>query len=101
MVTNIFGFIPSPIVFGVIIDTSCVAWHSVCASDKGHCILYDNQNFKHKYHLANAGFQLLAILAVVVSWFAARKFKFPEDEAIDQSVSHYSVDEVDDHSRET
>lgn len=80
------GFIPSPIIFGFIIDTTCM--HSQCSNKRGNCILYDNKSFRFKYHLANAGFQMVAIVALFVTYIMTRKFKFPEE----REESEYEVD---------
>lgn len=34
MATNLFGFIPAPIIFGWVIDSSCVLWNSRCKYGK-------------------------------------------------------------------
>ncbi len=78
------GFIPSPIIFGLLIDSSCIDWHShPCAGSSaqfGNCILYDAQSFRRRFHFGNAFFQVLAIASVTATFFSARKFQFPEEE---------------------
>lgn len=36
------GTIPAPILFGAIIDRSCLSWQKTCEHDKGSCFVYDN-----------------------------------------------------------
>ncbi|KRX89838.1 Solute carrier organic anion transporter family member 5A1, partial [Trichinella pseudospiralis] len=83
--TNVLGFIPSPIIFGMIIDSSCVAWHSPSSCrQKGNCLLYDNQEFRFKYHSGNAGFQLAAIIVVMFTYYKEANFPFPESDIYDE-----------------
>lgn len=77
-VSHISGFIPSPIIFGVVIDTACSAWHKVCP-DSGNCLLYDNTAFRHRFHAGNAAFQLIAILAVSFTYWKSKTFQFPDE----------------------
>ncbi|VDP14814.1 unnamed protein product [Soboliphyme baturini] len=77
--TNIIGFIPSPVIFGSIIDTACVAWYSLC-QENGNCLLYDNAAFRIKYHVGNAAFQLLAIIAVIFTYCESKNLNFPDSE---------------------
>lgn len=41
IVVRIFGTIPSPMIFGLIIDKTCVLWQSDCYG-QGSCLAYDN-----------------------------------------------------------
>jgi len=90
-VTNVLGFIPAPILFGWVIDSSCVTWHSRCAQDRGNCVIYNNDEFRLKFHLGNAGFQLLAVLATVVCYLISRTRKLPEEEYADQHSMDHSI----------
>jgi len=86
-ITNIVGFIPAPIVFGAIIDSTCEMWNTQC--ETGNCIIYNNDAFNYAYHSGNAGFQLVAIIAIAFCYFKARSFTFPEDyEYDDDEISH-------------
>ncbi|CDW54745.1 solute carrier organic anion transporter family [Trichuris trichiura] len=92
--TNILGFIPSPIIFGLIIDSACIAWYSPC-NDSGNCVLYDNMSFRYKYHSGNAAFQLAAILVVVFTYYKQENFAYPESEDFDNDNDRmYEHDEV-------
>ncbi|KAL1424678.1 hypothetical protein MTO96_019968 [Rhipicephalus appendiculatus] len=39
---RIFGTIPGPIVFGHLIDRSCILWQSTCSGGTGACAIYEN-----------------------------------------------------------
>lgn len=38
---RIFGTIPAPLIFGFLIDDSCILWQESC-DDAGACLVYDN-----------------------------------------------------------
>ena len=41
-VQTLFSFLPAPIIFGILIDKTCILWGSTC-SKKGNCWLYDGE----------------------------------------------------------
>mgnify|MGYP002715751091 CR=1 FL=1 len=47
IVVRIFGTIPSPMIFGFIIDKTCILWESDCHG-QGSCLAYDN-NYMSRY----------------------------------------------------
>lgn len=50
MLMSLFAFIPSPIIFGSILDRSCLVWRKQCSakeSSTGNCWLYDGESLRH------------------------------------------------------
>ncbi|XP_077560543.1 solute carrier organic anion transporter family member 4A1-like [Haemaphysalis longicornis] len=39
---RIFGTIPGPMMFGHLIDRSCILWQTSCSGEDGSCAIYDN-----------------------------------------------------------
>lgn len=39
---RILGTIPAPMIFGTLIDETCILWQESC-DDAGSCLVYDNQ----------------------------------------------------------
>ncbi|VDN05235.1 unnamed protein product [Thelazia callipaeda] len=87
-ITNIFGFIPSPIIFGWLIDGECQIWHSKCAQNHGNCAIYNNEAFRYGFHVASAIFQVLAVFSAVICYYLSKKFTFPEEEEGDICDEH-------------
>ncbi|RWS22490.1 solute carrier organic anion transporter family member 4C1-like protein, partial [Leptotrombidium deliense] len=56
-----FFFIPYPIVFGAIIDSSCLMWDEKCGK-RGNCWVYDNE--KLRYYLHGATFVCITVGSV-------------------------------------
>lgn len=45
MMISLFGLIPGPIIFGRIIDSTCLKWTKTCTGN-GNCQLYDQEAFR-------------------------------------------------------
>ncbi|OTF81870.1 hypothetical protein BLA29_010052 [Euroglyphus maynei] len=43
---RLFGYIPSPIVFGNVIDSTCLVWKNHCGEQGGFCLLYNIEQFR-------------------------------------------------------
>ncbi len=49
VIFRIFGYIPSPILFGNVIDSTCLLWKSTCEGEAGgRCLMYDIELFRYK-----------------------------------------------------
>lgn len=48
-----FAFVPSPIVFGYLLDTTCMVWGKTC-SGTGNCWLYDGYQLRYVMNLTAA-----------------------------------------------
>ena len=49
VIFRLFGYIPSPIIFGSVIDSTCLVWKSTCeGAVGGRCLLYDIVMFRYK-----------------------------------------------------
>ncbi|XP_071105352.1 solute carrier organic anion transporter family member 3A1-like [Haliotis cracherodii] len=56
------GFLPSPIVYGMVIDTTCTLWETTCG-EVGTCALYDLPNLRYRVKGMDTGLQLLSSAA--------------------------------------
>lgn len=50
---NLFGFVPSPLLFGYLIDKSCILWQVTCKTI-GACLMFDVARFR--YSIFGSGF---------------------------------------------
>lgn len=49
VIFRLFGYIPAPIVFGNLIDSTCILWKQTCGGAKGgRCLLYDIEQFRYR-----------------------------------------------------
>lgn len=49
VIFRLFGYIPAPIVFGNLIDSTCLLWKSTCGEKGGRCLIYDIETFRYKW----------------------------------------------------
>lgn len=48
VIFRLFGYIPAPIVFGNLIDSTCLLWQNPCGKAGGRCLIYDIEKFRYK-----------------------------------------------------
>jgi solute carrier organic anion transporter family, member 4A len=70
IVVRMFGTIPAPILFGRLIDESCILWtEESCGSYSGSCLLYDNKTMaKYMLFLAFIG-KFCSVLFFSLAWY--------------------------------
>ena len=64
---SLFGSIPGPIIFGRIIDSTCLIWNEN-DGQQGNCLLYDPVKFRYYVHLTSAFFTLIAVVFEFLIW---------------------------------
>ncbi|XP_071101395.1 solute carrier organic anion transporter family member 2A1-like [Haliotis cracherodii] len=81
VLASLFGWLLSPVIFGRVIDSSCLIWDSVCG-ERGACVLYNMADFRIKLHGVVLGargtsfvFTFLACLVAIKT----KKWKLKEE----------------------
>ncbi|KAH9526980.1 Solute carrier organic anion transporter member 5A1, variant 2 [Dermatophagoides farinae] len=59
---RLFGYIPSPIVFGNVIDSTCLVWKNHCGEQGGFCLLYNIEQFRLRYVGVCSAFKITAAI---------------------------------------
>ncbi|ELU10514.1 hypothetical protein CAPTEDRAFT_116572, partial [Capitella teleta] len=72
VILRLLAYIPSPILFGSVIDSSCTVWKTKCGGLRGSCLLYDLVMFRHKFVGVAAALKLAAAGFFVCVWFLLR-----------------------------
>lgn len=75
VIFRLFGYIPAPILFGNLIDSSCLLWKSTCGEKGGRCLLYDIEKFRYKYVGLCAVVKIIASFIFAVDWWLVRKHR--------------------------
>ncbi|CAG0883537.1 unnamed protein product [Darwinula stevensoni] len=71
---RLLGYVPSPIVFGNVIDTTCLLWkEGKCGGKSGRCLLYDIEAFRFKYIGICAGIKVASMLVFLCDWLLVRR----------------------------
>lgn len=81
VIFRMFGYIPAPILFGNLIDSTCLLWKSTCGEKGGRCLLYDIEQFRYRYVGLCAGIKILALALFLVDWWLVRRRKHLEETA--------------------
>jgi organic anion transporter 3A len=74
VIFRLFGYIPRPIIFGHVIDSTCLLWKQTCeGAQGGRCLIYDIEKFRYKYIGICAGIKVLASLIFFLDWWLVRR----------------------------
>jgi len=74
VIFRLFGYIPSPILFGNVIDSTCLLWKSTCEGEAGgRCLMYDIEAFRYKYVGVCCGIKVLSVLTFLLDWWLIRR----------------------------
>uniref|UniRef100_A0A1B6FGW3 Solute carrier organic anion transporter family member n=1 Tax=Cuerna arida TaxID=1464854 RepID=A0A1B6FGW3_9HEMI len=79
VIFRLFGYIPAPILFGNLIDSTCLLWKSTCGEKAGRCLLYDIEQFRYRYVGLCCGIKILALSLFLVDWWLIRRRRHLED----------------------
>lgn len=75
VIFRLFGYIPAPILFGNMIDSTCLLWKSACGEKGGRCLLYDIEKFRYKYVGLCASIKIVALVIFAVDWYFVNRRK--------------------------
>lgn len=76
---SLFAMMPGPIIFGRVIDSTCLIWNFKCGR-KGNCQLYDPIMFSYYFHLTSAFFIILGAFFDLLVWYYGLNLKLYGDE---------------------
>lgn len=75
VIFRLFGYIPAPILFGNLIDSTCLLWKNSCGEKGGRCLMYDIEQFRYRYVGLCAAIKILALGIFTVDWWLVRRRK--------------------------
>ncbi|KAJ6223460.1 hypothetical protein RDWZM_002005 [Blomia tropicalis] len=84
----IFAFIPYPMIYGAIIDSTCLVWEKTCGNS-GNCWLYDIDKFRVLLHVCTFGFIMIGITLEIGTVIMAGRIKdlYDEDGEDDNGIA--------------
>ncbi|XP_067665586.1 solute carrier organic anion transporter family member 2A1-like [Haliotis asinina] len=68
---SLLGFLPAPIVYGKVIDTTCTLWNFTCGT-RGSCALYDIVDLRMKIIGMNVGLRATSDFVFIIAFLIAR-----------------------------
>ncbi|XP_044742065.1 solute carrier organic anion transporter family member 74D [Chrysoperla carnea] len=78
MILSLLAFIPSPILFGSILDKTCLVWGKTC-SGSGNCWLYDSEQLRYVMNFTAATFIIIGVLFDCAVWYYVKHLKIFDD----------------------
>uniref|UniRef100_A0A6P4FI72 Solute carrier organic anion transporter family member n=1 Tax=Drosophila rhopaloa TaxID=1041015 RepID=A0A6P4FI72_DRORH len=92
MVYSVLTFIPSPIVFGYMLDSYCLVWGKTCSS-KGNCWIYDTKSLRYTMNLVCASLIFVGSFWNIGVWYHAKDIKvFDEEETVNQTKKDEEIE---------
>ncbi|XP_043494438.1 solute carrier organic anion transporter family member 74D isoform X2 [Polistes fuscatus] len=61
MIISLFALIPGPIIYGAIIDSTCLIWEESCGT-RGNCWFHHRENFRYLVNISSVGFSIIGVL---------------------------------------
>lgn len=61
MMISLFALIPGPIIYGAIIDSTCLIWEESCGT-RGNCWFHHGRNFRYLVNITSAVFSMIGVL---------------------------------------
>ncbi|CAD5232022.1 unnamed protein product [Bursaphelenchus xylophilus] len=89
---SILATLPSPIIWGAIIDYFCVQWEKKC-DGRGACVLYSTEKLRIWMHGIYGGLRLLALLADFYVLYHAKGLKIMGEEKEEEEDNKDSTNE--------
>lgn len=71
MLVSMFAFTPGPIIYGYIIDSTCLVWNYKCGN-RGNCQLYDPDKFRYYVNLTAISLTFIEVLFDLLIWRHAK-----------------------------
>ena len=77
---SLFAFLPSPIVYGAILDSTCKVWDKTKCGETTHCLIYDTDAMRNYLAFFPAAFIVLALLADAAIFHYSKGMTIYDDE---------------------
>jgi sodium-independent organic anion transporter len=76
---SLFGTLPSPVLWGVLIDSACLIWERSCSS-RGACAIYDPYTLRMRMHIVYCVIRLVSCTTDLYVWYYAKDLNILEEE---------------------
>ncbi|XP_011185747.2 solute carrier organic anion transporter family member 74D [Zeugodacus cucurbitae] len=71
MMISLFALIPGPIIFGRMIDSTCLVWTETCHG-RGNCQLYDQTKFRYYVNILALSLTSIGVVFDILVWYHGR-----------------------------
>lgn len=73
------AFIPGPILYGMLLDSACIAWANTCG-EVGNCWIYDAQRLGYLLNFTASGFLFCGTLLDIGVWYNVKDLQIYDKE---------------------
>uniref|UniRef100_A0A1I7YHR0 Solute carrier organic anion transporter family member n=1 Tax=Steinernema glaseri TaxID=37863 RepID=A0A1I7YHR0_9BILA len=80
---SLFGTLPSPVIWGAIIDSACLVWDRSCSGRKGACSIYDPDILRVKMHVIYVAIRIVAMFTDLYVLYHAKGLNILDDDEDD------------------
>ena len=91
---SLFGTLPSPFLWGVLIDSACLVWERSC-STRGACAIYDPRVLRMRMHLVYVCIRAVSCLTDLYVWYYAKDLNILDEEEDDPQKTDIEKTEKD------
>lgn len=91
---RLLASVPSPIFFGYILDSACIAWGKTCTT-KGNCWLYDGEMLRYSFFYISAASIAIGTIFDLLVWKNSKDLKiFDEPDDVKIAIEESKEEKV-------
>ncbi|PIC19679.1 hypothetical protein B9Z55_025143 [Caenorhabditis nigoni] len=79
MAVSLFGTLPSPIIWGLVIDAACLVWDKTCNGARGACAIYHPDRLRVWMHLLYVVIRTIALFTDIYVWKHAKHLNIMDE----------------------
>ncbi|KAF1748581.1 hypothetical protein GCK72_025048 [Caenorhabditis remanei] len=84
MAVSLFGTLPSPIIWGLVIDAACLVWDKTCNGARGACSIYHPDRLRIWMHLLYVVIRMIALITDIYVWKHAKHLNIMDEPASEE-----------------
>uniref|UniRef100_A0A8R1DYU3 Solute carrier organic anion transporter family member n=1 Tax=Caenorhabditis japonica TaxID=281687 RepID=A0A8R1DYU3_CAEJA len=84
MAVSLFGTLPSPIIWGLVIDAACLVWDKTCDGHRGACSIYHPERLRVWMHLLYVGIRIISLLTDIYVWKHSKHLNIMDEPASEE-----------------
>jgi len=80
LIVSLFATLPSPFLWGLLVDTTCLHWGTNCEGGQGTCRIYNSASLRIRMHAFYGTLRLISLITDVWVWYHATDLKLISEE---------------------